>query len=212
VSNRLLFRRRSPDQAVSDNGRFVLQRRRVDYGDGEKRLVWQALYFGHVPENKDGQRLVGEFHAEDRYSDPDPGYEMAWDAASNYEAGRNPERLPFDFTFTYFKPSGKFYSEGKRRVSVKTSGQWGHPILPYMHDAVDYVREVQSGVMLDAGGKAVTLPGLIGSRWEGHVLVNCEEGFPVLIPYRPDRTATEVVESVKAAIEAHRTVPDTYFI
>lgn len=58
--------------------------------------------------------------------------------------------------FTYFKPSGKYY----------TSANWSMPRPLSWHDAIDYIKQaLQNGY----------LPGLTGGYWEGSILVQFEE-------------------------------------
>lgn len=82
-------------------------------------------------------------------------------------------KRPFAITITYFKPSGKMYSTEEVTWEIGACEDSGSPTLtPYMQDAVDRIKAARA---------AKTLPGLAGG-WEGPILVDCEEGFPVLIP------------------------------
>lgn len=78
----------------------------------------------------------------------------------------------FQFTVWYFKPSGKFYCEGEFDLETDNCGSEEHPTA-YMHDAVDY--------LFDLRARRQPMPGLIGSWLEGCIVVNSEDGFPVLI-------------------------------
>ncbi len=81
----------------------------------------------------------------------------------------------FSFTIWYFKPSGKFYSEGTMELATDNCGSDQHPTA-YMQDAVDHICGLRDG-------KGNHMPGLSG-RWHGPILVNCEDGYPCLIPGR----------------------------
>lgn len=78
----------------------------------------------------------------------------------------------FTFNISYFKPSGKFYSDVKYTTTIKVCG---NSSCPYMPDIVDKIRGLR-----DTGGQDA-LPGLSGSRWDGIILITCEEGYPCLI-------------------------------
>ena len=84
----------------------------------------------------------------------------------------NNEVRKFTFDVWYFKPSGKFYASGKFNLETANCGTSEHPIA-YMHTAVDYLEELR------ASGNP--MPGLMGSWKNGCIVVNCEDGFPVLI-------------------------------
>lgn len=77
----------------------------------------------------------------------------------------------FTFRIVYFKPSGKFYIEKKVRWTVRDCGTPKRPTA-YMYEATDRIQELR-----DSGG----LPGLCGEGWDGPILVECKEGFPVLV-------------------------------
>lgn len=78
-------------------------------------------------------------------------------------------KLLCDITITYFKETGKFYTEEKVHWAV-------NPVaigdVPYMNDVFDRVRR------LNVEGK---LPGLQSGRWSGPILVDCDKGFPALL-------------------------------
>ena len=80
-----------------------------------------------------------------------------------------------DFTFTiqYFKLSGKYYTETVLNMNVRACTGPG-PRTAFMHDAVE---KLQSMVR-----NKEQLPGLSSRGWEGHILIDCEDGFPCLIP------------------------------
>lgn len=93
----------------------------------------------------------------------------------------------FAFKVTYFRPSGKFYTEeecwlfpcvdaGSKQTVHPVDG--GEPCLSspsaYMHDAVDEIERLR-----DTPG--CKLPGLSGNRWNGPILIECQDGFPVLV-------------------------------
>lgn len=82
--------------------------------------------------------------------------------------------MKFTFTIWYFKPNGKFYTEAEVEWEIKCLWEGPKvPPTPWMTEAVDYLKSWDD----NRGG----LPGLIGKTWEGPVLINCEQGFPVLI-------------------------------
>lgn len=80
-------------------------------------------------------------------------------------------RLTFKFTVRYFKLSGKLYTDGVFDLETNNCGDDQHPIA-YMYDAVDWVRRARTDS---------SLPGLQSGRWEGFMLVDCEEGYPCLV-------------------------------
>jgi hypothetical protein len=75
----------------------------------------------------------------------------------------------FLFTIWYFKPNGKFYTSADVHWSVRVSGSDG----PYMADAVARLRGLRD--------HESALPGLSGG-WDGPIVINCDTGFPCLIP------------------------------
>ena len=93
-------------------------------------------------------------------------------SVTNLDAPSSREgRATFEFSITYFKMGGKFYTSRKVSWEVPTSARGG----PYMPDVAAKVRGLR-----DTGGQAA-LPGLCGEGWNGFILVDCEEGHPVLI-------------------------------
>lgn len=78
----------------------------------------------------------------------------------------------FTFRVVYFKGSGKFYTETTMTREVRTDGAGA----PYMPDVVAYLRGLR-----DCDGEG-SLPGLSGTWAEGFILVDCEQGYPCLIP------------------------------
>jgi hypothetical protein len=85
-----------------------------------------------------------------------------------------PKRV-FTFKITYFKPSGKYYTNTE--IEWETTYCNDKVNTPYMYDAVTILKELR-----DSKLKGV-LPGLgkdvVG--WYGYVLIDCDPGFPVLI-------------------------------
>lgn len=77
-------------------------------------------------------------------------------------------RRVFTVRLVYFKPSGKLYASAEvaREFSATAAGC-------YMNDVTAWVRRSQ--------GAGEPLPGLAGDRWDGPILVDCDEGFPCLI-------------------------------
>jgi hypothetical protein len=82
------------------------------------------------------------------------------------------KKQSFTFTVWYFKDSGKFYSEGVFNFDATDCGPPGHPTA-YMDDAVQHLKGLR--------WNRLPMPGLIGSWLDGPILVNCDEGHPVLI-------------------------------
>ena len=82
-------------------------------------------------------------------------------------------RRVFEFEVQYFKPSGKFYATGRLSLEVAVVGSAG----PFMQEAVDH---------LSALRHRGPMPGLTGG-WDGHILVDAEDGYPCLIPALPER-------------------------
>ena len=81
----------------------------------------------------------------------------------------------FTFRVVYFKPSGKFYTEAEIDLEVQVTGPEGSPTVPYMQDAVDHITGIRDGRIPGP------MPGL-STIWRGHVVIDCQEGFPCLIP------------------------------
>jgi len=80
-------------------------------------------------------------------------------------------RKQFTFTVTYFKPSGKFYTEDKFTANIHMN-EGGAPHMPHVVAKVRGWRDE---------GSPGSLPGLSGGGWAGYILVDCEEGYPCLI-------------------------------
>lgn len=85
-----------------------------------------------------------------------------------------PSRQVLRFTVQYFKPSGKFYTEGEFTLAVKVLERGS----VYMQDVFDHLKQLQAEV--SSGG---SLPGLLpGAGREFTLYVNHPEGYPGLIP------------------------------
>jgi hypothetical protein len=82
------------------------------------------------------------------------------------------ERTMFTIKITYFKPSGKYYTDAteKREFRSLEGGSC------YMNDVADWIRGLRRQ---DRAG--TPLPGLSSSGWDGFILIDSEDGFPVLI-------------------------------
>lgn len=76
----------------------------------------------------------------------------------------------FAIKVTYFKPSGKYYTDTMvdREVRVEAGNSCN------MNDVVAWLRGHQR---YGGGG----LPGLASGCWDGPILVDCSEGYPCLI-------------------------------
>ena len=85
----------------------------------------------------------------------------------------------FTFKLTYFKPTGKFYSNDSFEAEVRVCEG---TTIPYMPDIVAKVRGWR-----DTRGQRA-LPGLSGEGWDGFILVDCEDGYPCLI--KPNKETT----------------------
>lgn len=93
---------------------------------------------------------------------------------------QNPKRM-FFFHITYFKPSGKYYSEedfwypcidcGSQQNLDGTIG----PVNAYMSDVTDYIRSILHST------REEKLPGLSSSNWQGYIVITCADGVPCLI-------------------------------
>lgn len=79
----------------------------------------------------------------------------------------------FTFEVTYFKKNGKFYTTAEYVTEIKTCND--DTEIPYMYDIVSKIKELR-----DSGEQNV-LPGLVGTKWEGPILITCEKGYPCLI-------------------------------
>ena len=73
--------------------------------------------------------------------------------------------------FTYFKPSGKYYSEGSKVMAVEMCGPESRTV--YMDSVLSQVRQ-----LIESGSP---LPGLAGPWRDGFILVETEEGVPCLL-------------------------------
>jgi hypothetical protein len=79
----------------------------------------------------------------------------------------------FHFKVTYFKPSGKYYTHGTFDLECTNCGTEEHPTA-YMITVVDHMKAMRDR-------RDAVMPGLTGC-WHGHILVECDQGFPCLIP------------------------------
>jgi hypothetical protein len=86
------------------------------------------------------------------------------------------QRHKFTIRLTYFKPSGKYYTDAEFEWEGAACGDGPEPSC-YMNDAVAHVRGTRDG-----GGQG-SMPGLSehGEGWDGFILVDCDRGFPALI-------------------------------
>lgn len=83
------------------------------------------------------------------------------------------DKREFDFRLTYFKPSGKYYTDTVYRwVCANIGGE--KRSTPYMNDIVAHIRGLRDG-----NGQSA-LPGLSG-MWDGFILVDHPDGVPTLI-------------------------------
>ena len=81
----------------------------------------------------------------------------------------------FRIILWYFKASGKFYAESSFEWhGAAIIGNGPEPTC-YMNDVVSHVRGLRDG------GERGAMPGLMGSGWEGPILINCEQGYPCLL-------------------------------
>jgi hypothetical protein len=74
-------------------------------------------------------------------------------------------RRPTCVTLTYFKPSGKYYSEGEFTRDYMRVGNLGEVV--YLPEVIEDVRAMQ---------ERGELPGLTSGRWEGAILITAEDG------------------------------------
>jgi hypothetical protein len=83
----------------------------------------------------------------------------------------------FRFEIIYFKPNGKYYTCAfiEKEVSCLPTTDPEGTLNPYMQEIVDWLRQVRDE-------QIESLPNLLGKGWNGHIFVNCEEGYPCLIP------------------------------
>lgn len=88
-------------------------------------------------------------------------------------AARSPARETFTVRLTYFKPTGKYYTD--------TTFQWTGRTLPdgscYMPDVVAHVR----GLRDNAGQGALYGLSWRSEGWDGPILVDCDRGYPTLL-------------------------------
>lgn len=77
------------------------------------------------------------------------------------------------FKLTYFKPSGKYYSEGEEEFDCRLC-QDGNTV--YMPDYVGRIRGLRRNA-----GQGAHLPGLNSLWLNGYVLIDCEDGVPCLL-------------------------------
>ena len=82
------------------------------------------------------------------------------------------DKKEFEFKLTYFKPSGKYYTDVTFRREVRCIGA-----TAYMHDAAAHVRGLR-----DSGGQGA-MYGLSEATegWDGFILLECADGYPCLI-------------------------------
>jgi hypothetical protein len=84
----------------------------------------------------------------------------------------------FKFDVFYFKDSGKLYISESFELDVANVAPVGAPPVPYMQDAVDWLKKTDKK------------PGLQSGKWDGFMMVDSEEGYPCLIV--PDDILTYV--------------------
>lgn len=80
-------------------------------------------------------------------------------------------KLDFKIDIIYFKPSGRYYTEGEFTCPCTNCGTETHPSC-YMADAVEALKQMHI---------AGEMPGLQSGRWNGFLMIDCDLGFPVLI-------------------------------
>jgi hypothetical protein len=84
------------------------------------------------------------------------------------------DRKVFTIKIRYFKPSGKWYTDAEFTSEFRTIDSM--PDSPNMNDVAAYVRGVR-----DSGGQG-SMPGLENhGGWDGFILVDHPEAYPVLI-------------------------------
>lgn len=87
------------------------------------------------------------------------------------------EKKTFKFVVTYFRASGKYYTHAEFEREVRVTGKQGDDHRgPMMWDV-----EAHFVGLRDNGGQGAAMPGL-STVWRGHILIECAEGFPCLIP------------------------------
>mgnify|MGYP001021900914 CR=1 FL=1 len=92
----------------------------------------------------------------------------------------------FALKIDYFKPSGKWYAEadvlwplddcGSKEITEDGLTTLSPPCA-YMPDADAKMRSLCATAC-----QGSSLPGLGSSSWTGHILITCEDGYPILIP------------------------------
>lgn len=78
----------------------------------------------------------------------------------------------YKFEVTYFKESGKLYISEFFRLEAGNVSPPNAPPIPHMQTAVDYIKECNLKAQL---------PGLQSGKWDGPILVDCDEGYKCLI-------------------------------
>lgn len=88
---------------------------------------------------------------------------------------RTATKKKFLIRITYFKPNGKSYTSDTFEWEGAGCGPDGNTC--YMNDVAAHVRG-----LLQSGGQG-SLYGLSATNggWDGPVLIDCDEGFPVLL-------------------------------
>lgn len=91
-------------------------------------------------------------------------------------------RASFEFKLTYFKDSGKYYTDALVTWDVRCICD-DMPFSSSMPNMNDVVAKVVG--LRDDGGQG-SMPGLSdqSAGWDGFILVECEQGFPCLIKPR----------------------------
>lgn len=85
------------------------------------------------------------------------------------------DKLEFSIKVTYFKSSGKYYTEDEFKRKFRYVGDKNNPTC-YMNDVTAYIRGLRQ---CDGQG---SLPGLASTGgWDGFILVECDKGVPCLI-------------------------------
>lgn len=101
--------------------------------------------------------------------------------------------MKFQVTITYFKESGKYYDEVKTEIDDGIQTKNYTPVTAYMQGIVEKVEQMQENAQL---------PGLSGGKWEHHILVTCEQGYPCLIlSKRPSKIEAQTKRDLRAITE-----------